>query len=467
MSLRYVAYLIIAITMYISIASAVTPGLDIQQGATVYYGDVVDVRGITGWTENISWWKSFNEPSIDPPDHIVTIDKFENYKITAILEPGEWYQWYGENERKPVMVFYVINAQRPPPKANVTPTPVQANTSIAPVAPRRIQPAPIADFVVARHQNFTWDSGDNAQVWVIGPSVILGNRTNSPFTMNPVEIMPGEYTIFFQYPDGNDVFELFPTGEYIDSIWKGVDPLWVKPLSPSVLMAKIRILFNDTDHFHGRIVEKKMIVGEQSVDIATIDQTEEGVFVSGITNLPVGEPIRIVMDVEKNVIRQDRNRSTFTAYAEGDDIGAVRVWRGTMNINFQKEPVGVHFLTAYPPYGEPVTVPFYISEKFEPFDVPLKTFRFINNSPFIPTPTPEIVMKEVPVTVVKTITIEVTPAYAVVKQAQDEAAAASRKALESKITFWSVAGIALLVIGYLGYRGTRYGISVVKRARMR
>jgi hypothetical protein len=232
-----------------------------------------------------------------------------------------------------------------------------------------------------------------------------------------------------------------------------------------VLMVKLREMFNDTDHFHGRLVEKKMIVGEQVVDITTIEQTNDGVFVSGMTNLKKGDPIEIIFDEKENVLYSDRNRSTFTAYAEGDDPGAMRTWRGTMNINLQDKTVGTHFLTAHPPQGEPVTVSFYVAESFAPFQVPEDTIRYINRSPFIPTPTPLIVEKEVQVTVMRTIVVEVTPAYDVVLLAQNESAEVQREIMQRYVWNLEMWSIGLLLAGIMTFEGGRYLVSVVRRAR--
>jgi len=390
MRLRLVIGLLILYLVFHVVASAAMNStvLHIGQGDIVYYGDVVDLRGITGWTGTLAHWKTYHSPSSDNPDAFANITKWERFVIDANMEPGEWYTWYGKNEKSPTMIFYVVNGKRPVPKTTPPPEPVK--TSIAPII-QRTQPAPIADFVVARWESFSFDPGEAAQVWIIGPTMILGNQTNSPLVLDPVMLMPGDYTVLIQYPDGNGIFEIFRRDTYIDSIWKGVDPLWITPLGSDVLLTKIKEIFNDTSHFHGRIVEKKMVVGAQQVDIGTLEQTDEGIFVSGTTNLKKGSPIQIVFDEKENVLYSDRNRSTFTAYAEGTDPGAMRTWRGTLNINLQTERVGTHFITAYPPYGEPVTAPFYVSENFKPFEVPDITIRYINMSPFIPTPTPVVI----------------------------------------------------------------------------
>jgi hypothetical protein len=461
---------ILLLTMLTPVAQAAV--LHISQGDTVYYGDVVDMRGVVGLTNNISWWAVDKDNTVDPPDHIISfgLDPFypnniSAYKVTGLLEPGLWYQWEGYNERKPVVAFYLKNGVRP---VNETPVPTpSANTSLAPVVVRT-QPLPVADFLIARRGNLTWDAGAPCRVWVIGPSLdILGNQTDGNMSIAPLALEAGSYSLIIQYPDANEVYEVFRDGEYIDSIWKGVDAVWIKPLGYQPLLEKLDAMFGDSAHFHGRIVKKSLIVQEPAVDITAISQNEDGVSVSGTTNLARGEEIKVIFDEEKNVVATDLRKATFYANVTGDDPGALRVWKAKLLVNLQTEPIGTHFITAYPVGGEKVVVPFYVTERFEPFDVPAKTFKFIDNNPFIPTPTPERV--EVPVTVIQTqiVTVEVTPAYEVVLAAQTEAAASQRKALEGNLI---MAGLLIGLIGvggYGGYRGIRYLAWVVRRARGR
>ena len=142
MRLRLVAALVILACSAYTVSSALAANqtiIHIHQRDLVYYNDTVDLRGITGWTENLSWWASNHDPTLDDPDHIITVKKFEAFNITKDLEPGMWYQWYAKNERDPTPVFYLVARQRPVEVAPApTPTPV---TLAAPVMRSRLRPS--------------------------------------------------------------------------------------------------------------------------------------------------------------------------------------------------------------------------------------------------------------------------------------------------------------------------------------
>jgi hypothetical protein len=423
----------------------------------------VDLRGITGWTDTLAWWASNHDPAQDPPDQFANITKYEQFNVTSNLHAGMWYQWYGHNERSPVAVFWVVPHERTVTAPAPTPLPTQQ----AAVTTRE-QPAPIADLLLARGDDLVYNTDGNCQVWLIGPSLeVMGNRTDNAVFIRPVTTAPGTYSMLLQYPDANGVYEVFPDdGMTVNSVWKGVDGFWYAPLEASVLKSRLMAMFTDTAHFHGRVVEKKIIVEDSRVDVSSLDETGTGfAVVKGITNLAAGDIITLVWDADRNVVADDRARYTSTTKAVGDDPGAFRVFQAILNISLWTQAAGYHHITISTPDGHETTVEFYVQEAFAPFETPAVTIRYINNSPFIPTPAPVIVEKPVTVTVVQTVTVPVTPAYEVVLQAQNEAAQTQRKAFEGSILSWVFGSVFVIVGGFITYRGGRYLKDVVRRAR--
>ena len=467
MNLRIACVLLILYLSFHAVASAanLTPVVHIGQGGLVYYGDVVDMRGITGWTENISWWKSYDDPQADPPDHIITISNLKRFNITKDMEPGYWYQWYGKNERVPTMVFFLVAKVRP----EVAPTPTPVAGVLAPIVPIRTQPKPIADYVVARFDSFTYDCMDACRIWLFGPEQgIYGVDTdNGTFTLDEVDLFPGTYNLVLQYPDSNGGYEVFRDGYSLNSTWKDVPAVDILGLIPSLVQERFMVLVNDTAHFHGRIEQKKAIIEDQRIDVVGLDETDQGsVIISGQTNLAKGDSISVVFDDDRVFLESDRRRNTFYTNATGNDPGAYRIWQTTLKVNLQTLPSGNHFIAAYPPGGEKTTVSFYLGEIFRPFQPPEAHIKYINNSPFIEPPAPVIITKEVQVTVVQTILVQVTPAYSVVLQAQNETAETQRKIAEGNMIGWGIWGVMLCVLSVVGYKGGKYMIGVVKRARL-
>jgi hypothetical protein len=456
-TLRLAICLIIAICVVQAAQAAV---LHIGQRDSVYYNDTVDLRGITGWAGTLAWWATNHDPAQDPPDQYVNITKYERLTIETGMKPGMWYQWYGHNEKAQVAVFFVIPRERPAPGPEEEMTPAPTPTP----APVRIQPEAIADLLVANGDPLTYTTG-NCQVWLIGPTMaVMGNTTTGSINLSAIHFLPGTYSMILQYPDAIGVYEVFPEGErYVESAWKGVEGFWYAPMDTGTMKTRLLGMFADTAHFHGTVVEKKVVMGDQHVDITALSQTGRGnAILEGITNLAAGDTITLVWDADRNVEASDLARNTFTTKARGEDPGAYRVWQAGLDVNLSSQAAGYHHVTARTPDGHTTTVEFYVREAFTPAEAPAGTIRYIDNSPFIPVPTPVVIEKEIPVTVIQTVTIPVTPAYETVLEAQQEAARTQRQILEMNILEGTLAAVLL----YLMYRGTRYLMGVVRRARV-
>lgn len=461
---RHIAIFLLLISLHILVASAnAIMVLDIKQGDPVYYGDVVDLRGITGWTDNISWWDTYHHnPAVDPPDHIIVLDtnpthttsNISAFKITATLERGMWYQWYGFNERSPSKVFDVTLGVRP---IGPAPLPVPTPTEILAQAIVNPQPQPIADVLVARWDNTTTFLGEPCQVWLLGPSLeVIGNRSGEDLVLDNIHLRAGKYSLIIQYPDGNNLYEIFTdtgTTSIINSTWKDVPSFWYAPMVASVLKDKLMSMFHDTAHFHGRIVEKKVIVEDQRIDVTTLDETDTGsIILAGITNLAKGDIVKAVFDKDRNFVMEDLAKMTFYGNVTGDDVGAYRKWQVILRVNLQTQPTGNHYITLYSPDGTEATIPFYLAEAWTPALAPQGHFKYVNLSPFIPIPTPIVITEQVTQYVDRAVTttvyINITPDYDKLNSMQWE------NLKGATLLYLAVIG-AFAGFGYLGFTGYR------------
>jgi hypothetical protein len=474
MTLRLVLLLVIGLCVVQAAQAAV---IHIGQRDNVYYGDLIDIRGIAGWADTLAWWEANHEPSQDPPDQFIGIINSTNcqkvlagscaiFNVTSNLHGGMYYQWYGSVEKAPVAVFYVIPKPRPG-EANVTPAPTP--TTVVPPVPVRVQPAAITDFLLAKGDPFTYATGGDCQVWLIGPSLTyLGDRVkNGTFRIPAVGLAPGDYSLVLQYPDANGVFEVFPAGDdMVDSAWKGVEGFWYAPLDPDSFQVNLMEMFQDAAHFHGSLVMKRALVQAQRADVDTIGQAENGTpLVRGTTNLRAGDTLTVIWDADRYVEPRDRAKFTVTVKAQGDDPGAYRVFRAALPVNLSTQPIGNHQIAVVTPDGSTTSVEFYVREAFVPFVPPIEVVHYINNSPFIPTPTPLIIEKEVPITVIQTVTIPVTPAYETVLQAQQEAADNAMARVVGGFVQIIIDFVLVLAIVTVGFFGWRYLKDVARRAR--
>jgi hypothetical protein len=428
----------------------------------VYYGDVVSLDGLLGWSDTLAWWGGYKDPSQDLPDAYINITP-QNYRgllITPTTQPGMWYQWYGHNEKGLVPVFFVIPKTRPV----VVPKNVTQQETPAPVKVR-LQPPAIADVLMAKGDAFTYATGEGL-VWIIGPTVaVLGEKAkNGMFTMPILDVPPGFYNMVIQAPDANGVYEVFPAeGQRVDSLWKGVEGFWYAPLAPQMIKARLMEMFRDSAHFHGKIIEKTILVEEQSIAVTSVETASYGAaVVRGTTNLAEGDVMKVAWDADRYVLAEDLKKYTTTTTAQGDDAGAYRVFMAVVAVNLNTQPVGDHHITLTTPDGHQTTVGFYVGESFAPFPTPQVTVHYLDNSPFLPTPTPLIIEKVVPVTVIQTIIVPVTPPYNTVLQAEKQAAEEQQAIMVRNILFWGGAGCLLICLAMSG----RYLVTVVKRARL-
>jgi hypothetical protein len=427
----------------------------------VYAGDLLDLRGVLFTNLTMAWWAGNHDPAADLPDRVEVVSTPAKYRV-GDLQGGIWYQWEGYNEKDPTQIFQMMAGPRPVP---LTPSPTPPTVEGTPFLTPVTQPDPVADYLISRGGHFTFECSGPCQVWIFGPDAILGEDARNVFSLPRVSLQAGDYDLLAIYPDPSGTFEVFYDGGAINSTWKTVPSVPTRGLPPAMIEERLKALLADPAHFHGQIMEKKVRVEESRVDITSLGQIGPGeILARGLTTLPAGANISVVFNDDQVVLPGDRVKNTFYTLAKGTDPGAYRVWEADMKVALQDLPIGNHVVAAYTPGGEKTTVGFYVSGTFGPLETPPPVIRYISGSPFIPTPTPEVVEREVPVTVYETVYVNVTPPYEEVLRAQAEVAATQWASTRTEIL--TAAGWlgALAVIGYLAWRGGRYLVSVKRRA---
>jgi len=449
----------IALILLLAAAAAWTVGaIEIHQTippTSVYVGDVLDLTAF--WPGDIAYWAPNHDPSVDPPDRIVNVTNRRAFTVTQDMPLGVWWVWIGRSERSPTDIFRLKGGDRP--AGNLTPTPTP--TPLPEV--KGIQPLPMADYLIARGSPFRFTCSGPCRVWLFGPEAVLGQE--GPMVMNTT-LLPGPYHLLAQYPDPSGTYEVFSDGEALNSTWKSVAAVWIKAFPPALIEDRLNGLLGDPAHFHGKVERKTLQVEEPHVEITAVGETEKReVMVSGLTNLPEGARFPVVFNDDQVVLKEDRLRNTVIVTAIGPDPGAPRVWNGTLTPDLQALHVGNHQVSAYPPGGAKSSVEVYISETFEPFTTPAPVTRYLAGDPFLPTPTPIVVEREVPVTVIQTVVVNVTPPHEEVVRAQLEAEEIAMDELKGEILFYGAVLLALVVLGYFMFRVGKYLRGAIQRAR--
>jgi hypothetical protein len=162
---------------------------------------------------------------------------------------------------------------------------------------------------------------------------------------------------------------------------------------------------------------KTLVVEEQNAQIISIDEIVRGDKVreatinrvTGYTSIAVEDSLRIVLDYDSQNARTI-NDFTWVTEAQGDgDPGHLRQFVLNVPLFYNEMAVGEHFLSVITPDGTINTVPFHILDIPEGQIAPQARLKYINSSPFIPTPTPEIIIQEKIVEKEKIVYITVTP----------------------------------------------------------
>jgi hypothetical protein len=469
---------------------SVEPIKRIEQGETVYLGDTYDISGVVGWATYLAWYNSYEpEPGVTPWTLQLPNTKKGYYMF--YIDPlvfsdklGDWYQYYGNYESAGnLRAFRVAPAsEKPITYMNVTEnkTIAENKTAEKPWLPVRH----VADYLIARGDSFNITVNSPTTMWLFGTNTGIydtksfnGTIQINASVMNSLE--PGRYRLLLQtYGQNIDDFTMRYNVETQKLEWFDFKNFlvykWdVSGYSPQVLYNKIiEIRPQLIDTFSEYTFELQ----EPSVSITQIDPrtvSEYGHLMSGqeyvnnqtyldirgYTNVAPGTKLYFVIDEDKQT-PLTINRSTITGEVWGEYGGDMRYFVSVVPVDKYGAGIGQHEITVTTALGGSSIVPYYV------YDAPVGTYvrdkpiRYIagriGDTEFVQTPTPEIIVKEVTkqVTVIRTVTIPVTPSKDFVRAQQDAV-------ITDKIWFYGkwVLGLigAGLVVGYIGW--------VVVRAR--
>lgn len=404
--------------------------IEVHQGDTVYTGDVCDLRLVEGW-----YGKLVHHDN----GRVVDISSFTRKILISesVFIPGRWDQWSDfdfDEDNGNTEAFKVKKGPRPARE--------QINyTEEAPAALRPyLQPVPVkhvSDYVVARGDPISIDVPNHSKAWMFGskdgyyglPDVngtilIPGNAT--------LDMYPGTYILAIdspgnqsagvniRYDKANDTIEYFNPSEFrivsIDLF--GLDP---------------RTRYDRFKSIGGKAAdiytEKEIVIEDPYVEIVSSDQIYNvnktaAQIVTGYTNAAIGANITLVIDKDKHSAK-DLKYSTFSGIVKGNprNPGDMRWFELVVPLLLDNYAAGEHEISVSTASGGYANVDFFIYESPEHSFIPNNTIKYVNGSEWRPDPTPKIVEVVVTQTVIKTITIPVTPSneqvYAQQKKAED------------------------------------------------
>lgn len=447
----------------------------IMQGQNVYVNDTIDIAGI-GWPTGLAWYGKYQE--YDQPQYIYEFTNFRRSLQNFYLDPaifegksGVWYQYYGNlTERNGNLdAFKIVNAYRNQTATYPNGTVIETKHSMSNVTPEyKVKPEPVvpeigvSDYLLALGDPLQIDRD---RVWVFGRTDGIYAHSGN-FTVGEIQqLSPGYYKIVTHDAGKNTVVDVgFDTAK--DSFWMTEYDLSTGPkvTTESILGSQPML---DIDKFYWMIKKTDdkvqtydMVVEEPEVSIVSIDEVDVGnkipiawepgmtlLDVRGYTNTAAGTKLTFIMDPDDQTARTLR-ANTYTTLATRTSPGNKSMYQVYIPINKNSMPNGMHTLLVNTPLGGSMRSDFPISELPADSYVPNATLKYIGDrNPWIPTPTPEVIIKKEVITVPgPVVTVIVTPSNEQVRAQQEVVT-------NDKIGFWIpriiTATIGLIVLLYL------------------
>jgi hypothetical protein len=398
----------------------------IEQGGCVVPGETIDISGIGWYTGYIAYY-----------DRYRTL-KTEGFNATKIYEvkpwllrryyidpelyndyPGNWYSHYNRDESGNSLLFNVSsNCTKP----NVTPERVLTvveNKTILVTGGITVPPKYIdgVQFIVSRNTETKRGAESNrSKWWLFGNydlkqyNIPVENESVITFTKNFTNsIPPGRYTLVIVNSGLNNITEEEYDNGSIVSPFRGVASTNIDSMSQENALISLldRVSKSIDDSYSLMTIELQ----DPYLEIRQLDQGKSidnlnTITMSGYTNTNPGDNITIEFD-KGNIDRQLVPANTWTTIANAPYApNAYRTWFKTVVFNPNDFAAGGHTLTATTGSGATMTAPVFIRKEPEESYRPPSYVQFIDNNPFVPTPTPEPAPPPVVVTVVETIVTE-------------------------------------------------------------
>lgn len=455
-------------------------GRRIDQGACVVPGETIDIAGNGWYTGGISYYgRWYDGYSIGGNSSVVASYSIEARDLDKVfLSPaffsgklGWWYTYYDTESRAGNdRLFYVAESCNPVAKENETTAKKEMNTLLLmKMAVSNITTLPIktdgTDLIISKGSDFTTSAQNGTTRWVFGtfgtPAFYDTHIKSNATTYNKslLQTIPaGSYNAITIRAGANGVIEEIynPASKEIYSPFRALPNVSThgiqSKLVEEILISRIKASHDDTYTLQ-KISLQDPYIEIKKLDQMTLVNNVTTLTVVGYTNANVNTSLKLIFDANQTTARTIAGNTHYAYVTDNGGDGAYRIWYTSFPIDLSEMPAGFHSITALNQEGAYTVIPFYIRSELPEHYKPDVHLKFIDNSPFVPTPTPEVIIKKEVITekVIVTVTIPVTPSQESVDQAQWNA-----------ITGWVIIGVIVIIVGAVAlyliiafFRGTR------------
>jgi hypothetical protein len=330
------------------------------------------------------------------------------------------------------------------------------------------------NLIISKNTTTSFNAPDNTHYWLFGtenddrfydvPTTNGAWTTITFFKYQINDLSAGQYDVMFVKPGNNTIIEEIynKSLRQITSPFVGVAPTDIAGLQPEVVedRLKSRIAATDDSYEVWRIA-----LQDPSVEIAQLTQTpindnKSYVVLAGYTNANAGTNMTVQMDPKKNGgVERPGSVIHMTAVDNGGG-GAYRIWNVSFIADYDILFAGPHDITVTSDTGGSGTIQLYVRSESPANANPPSIIHYIDNSPFIPTPTPiTIIERPTPITVYQTVTVPVTPSDEQVNKQQ-------QIIMDATVKFYEIVGAVVLVILIILILFFRWMWRIYKRARL-
>jgi uncharacterized protein YcnI len=278
------------------------------------------------------------------------------------------------------------------------------------------------NYIFSRPSITTLDTNTDAvSRWIFGmsnPDTFYDTLVvNGSDTFDVRNLAPGIYDVVYIAPGKNGILEetFNNKSKAITSPFKYQHDTPIYGILPKVAETLLGYAIKDSkdDIQYNNVID----VQDPRIDIIRLEQNSVTVgntnvtafTISGYTNANQGTTVNIQLDDDVSVSgRLAMAPWTADVVNNGGQV-AYRAWTKTFLLDTGTLSKGQHYFTVTNKEGATSTIPFYVRQELATHYVPDATLNYISNSPFIPTPTPQVIEKPVIVTQTVEVPVTITP----------------------------------------------------------